>query len=34
MLPADLDLHLYAEGTMAWQNRLVALADLRWRFGK
>lgn len=34
MLPADLDLHLYAEGTMAWQNRVVALADLRWRFGK
>ena len=31
-LPADFDLHLYAEGTMAWQNRVVALADLRWRF--
>lgn len=32
-LPSDLDLHVYAEGTMAWQNRVVALADLRWRFG-
>jgi hypothetical protein len=32
-LPGDLDLHLHAEGTLAWQDRLVALADLRWRFG-
>jgi hypothetical protein len=31
-LPHDFDLHLYAEGTAAWQNRVVALADLRWRF--
>ncbi len=32
-LPGELDLHLYVEGTLAWQDRLVALADLRWRFG-
>jgi hypothetical protein len=32
-LPGDLDLHLHVEGTLAWQDRVVALADLRWRFG-
>jgi hypothetical protein len=32
-LPGDLDLHLHVEGTLAWQDRVVALADLRWRVG-